>query len=481
MQVLIQQPNTPSRLVQRLQKFVASKYMLPIFAFVVLFCHMFALDAIGFTLLAAYMILVSLSKTHIRAILPAFFMLIMVISLQNGVVIENGEMHLDYIFNMLWYLITLGVMVIVSLVIGIYRRGLRFRFSWGFLGILFMALSFILGGLFMQDYPALNIAGGFIMAAMFIGLYIFAGFVMPKVKMEYLAWVVVYTSLVVVLQIIRVYVIRDIFGSLISNTGINWIKNDITLGWGITNSVAPMMAIGAPFAAYLALKHKSPIYMCLIIGVQTLGVLMTFSRGVIIFSVPFALITLVYLIIRTKKWQRLHVIIGSLILILISIILFYLIWDRIVEMLQNMSEGTGRDSLFRDAIDAFLRNPIFGEGIAYRFQNHDLTVPLYLVHNTPLQFLMWGGIFGLLAFAAHTVFLFLTGLYKPTETRLILLSAIALIYLHSMLDIMFFFPHLTLIYMLFMAKMDSDAHKHGSKFAEIKIFNKTKIIHQPYG
>jgi len=437
-----------------LKRFVASKGMLPIWVCFVLVCHIFALETLALTVFTLFIIFVSVTNTKIQAILPPLVMAILPTSNTYPDLLQN-----PYIVARLWYIIVCASLMFVALIIAFVKRKLSFKPSWGFLGMMLLGLLMLLGGLMSPSYNFLNLAGGAMISAIFITLYIVFAFIAKEIDFDYIAHVFIAMSIVVLIQLFMLFLVNDIMYYMLYGTFAT-IKRQINLGWGISNLIATMLAVGIPFSVYLMTKHKNPIFMFVIFVFQTVGVMMTLSRAMMIFAVPFAFIGIVYAIIRCNKRGRWQLAVGSGIVLIVTIIFVQWQWEQVLEFVGILGDGRGRDDLYIDAWEAFLRNPVFGAGVAYRLNDPLRMTPLMLVHNTVLQFMMWGGIFGLVAFLLHSIQVLATCFYKPNEKKIILLFAFGMIYAQSMLDVMMFFPQTLFYYILFMVLLDADAAKN---------------------
>jgi len=468
MQVLVINKLNFAVFVDNFNKFLASKFMIPVWMCAFMMSHIFALETAMLTIIAFSFIYIMISKTHIRAMLPLLLMCFYLTSNTYSDIL-NG-----YMIQRLWYVICIAFVMIIAFVIGVYKRKLKFRLTWGFLGVLIMGASLIPGGIISQEYDILNFAGGLMITAFYVAFYLVAAFVSKEIEFEYFAQVVVASSIVVMMQLTLIYIDRNIF-YYIQNHTFAVIKAHIYLGWGISNLIAPMIAVGMPFTVYLMVKHKNPMFMFTILVLQTAAAALTLSRALMIFSTPFAIIGIIYAIARHNRRGRWQLAVGLAVVLISIIIVAQIFWEQLVEFWEIFMDGRGRDELWHDALDAFLANPIFGAGVAYRLNDPFRMSPLFLVHNTPLQFMMWGGIIGFLAFMLHSVQVLATAFRRPSEKRLILLFAFGMIYAHSMLDVMVFFPFTLLFYIFFMSIMDADSINSGG-FSLVTRKDKQEVV-----
>ena len=199
---------------------------------------------------------------------------------------------------------------------------------------------------------------------------------------------------------ILVYYIRYRFGLPVSE----WLaKNWIDLGWGIDNNVATILLITAPMTFYLALDRKtSPLYV--LAGVlQYLTILLTFSRGGILFAAITAPVVFIITIIKSKR--KTFTIATLAVLALSAIVLFIVKFGDIRTIFSNIfSDGltsSSRMELYKESLRGFARHPVFGLGGGYdgtNYENHVEGVTFYWFHSTLFQVIGGYGLLGIFAF-----------------------------------------------------------------------------------
>ncbi len=457
MEVLVKQRFNFQTLLRRFERFAGSEQALaPLGCFVLCF-HLFGWDIAGITLLAAYMIFVFLSDAPIRGVLPALMMVAYVISVQNGVTNTDGTFHPEYLLKHLWYIGTLGGFLIASAIYGIYKRRLRFRLTYGFLGVAAMGASLILSGIFSEGYTFKHMLGGVVITSYFLLFFVFCAFVAPHTGFDYIAKTVTVSTLVVMAELLC-HFLR--IGALTPGGGA-LVKQSVILGWGMSNSIAPMIAVGLPFSVYYMSKIKHAWFAFLIFLAQAVVTVLCLSRGMLLFAVPFAVIGFVYALFRQRGTARVQLIVIGAVLAA-AITLFVLVsWEEVARLInfyiENGFQDSNRFNLFSDAWNVFLKYPFFGGGVTYRSMDTSINVKIvYLVHNSVLQFMLWSGILGLIGLLAHLLFTAVVWFKKPNAKKSFLMSAALLIFLQSLLDITWFMPFTTFYYMLFIAAAEHD-------------------------
>ena len=247
-------------IVKRLQTFFASEKMLAVVGLLAVCSHFLALELFFWTILTVYLVYIFVSKTNLRAAIPPLLVIIYFISLQNGLIVQGSNyMRDNYIIDNLWYMIILSAFIVISAVYGIIRRKIKIRFTLGFFAMGALGLSLMLGGLFSYDYNILSLMAGVIFTAIFTLLYIVAQVTLKNANFDYIAKAVLMSTFVIMMQLAVVIVQHNIFGMLADeNIPGSLVKDFMILGWGISNSIAPMIAVGMPFSIYYMAKGKHP-------------------------------------------------------------------------------------------------------------------------------------------------------------------------------------------------------------------------------
>lgn len=185
-----------------------------------------------------------------------------------------------------------------------------------------------------------------------------------------------------------------------------WLAKDwINLGWGIDNNVATLLLISAPMTLYLSTKMKFPPLYFILGIIQYLIIVLTFSRGGILFALITAPAVIICTIIKSPK--KAFPIATLILLVVIGIIVFGVFFDSIKTMLSNIfADGlssSSRIDLYKEALSCFAKHPFFGVGGGYEGAymydvNHVEGLPFYWFHSTLFQIVGGYGLLGIFAF-----------------------------------------------------------------------------------
>ena len=180
------------------------------------------------------------------------------------------------------------------------------------------------------------------------------------------------------------------------------------VGWANTNGVGAIMLVVLPACCYLLVKSKNVFCYTLMVLTFYVTIFLTKSDGALGISCVFLpiLIFFVYKKLPKKQRQAFLSLIGFIAIIgcLTIIALQYngLLESYLASIKKSFKSDTGRSKLYRDAIQNFLKNPIFGVGLGY-YNDASLNVAInplsrFNFHSTFFTSLACMGSFGLLAY-----------------------------------------------------------------------------------
>jgi len=336
----------------------------------------------------------------------------------------------------------------------------------------------MVGGIFSNGYSASTPLMGLVFAAMFIGSLLIGKITTKKIDFDYLAQVLILMGFVACIQLIRMYLIRDIF-SLNELYGGGYAKDRIAIGWANSNAIAIIIGLALPFSVYYMAVHKKTLWGLGVTALFILAIILTLSRTMLLIAAPFAALALSYAIFRQKGKSKLILTIAATSCIIFLGVVFLIQRQEILKALSFFTEtgwsDRGRLELYKTAWETFLRNPLFGAGLVYSTYSQEFNTFLLIVHNSALQFLMWGGIVGLIAFIFHLQITIISAIKKCNEKRMFLFLTAIIVIAHSLLDSSFFMPPTLIIYMLIIGALENNAIENKG-FAEVKSENKKVLV-----
>jgi hypothetical protein len=278
----------------------------------------------------------------------------------------------------------------------------KFRLGKMFFPQLAVSLALLLGGvgvisaerylLALPNVLGLGVAG--------LAVYMIArNFISTEGNVDratYFAKALAYIGVVVALELVVAIAKRHVDIAEWSN--VVW-----HVGWGNRNNISTYLLFTAPMCFYLALKNQrlSVLYI-LLAAFQYICLVLTFSRGGILFGFVAMVVGGVVLIARSKNkmWQLI-----SIATILGAVLIFYLCcMDEVHAVINSLrARGTGlsgRESLYDEAMRVFKDHPFQGNGMGYigHWGAYGDAIKMYWFHSTFSQVIACMGVIGLLAY-----------------------------------------------------------------------------------
>ncbi len=183
----------------------------------------------------------------------------------------------------------------------------------------------------------------------------------------------------------------------------------INIGWINTNTPASIILLAIPACIYMTLYGKNPIPFVVILVILYYGTIVSGSEAVtglcFIFAPIIAITVLLNGKLKSKKLAIFKTVVFILAILLViafavATSLGYL--DDLLDILfSELSNDSNRTALYQNAVDLFLKYPIFGVGQGYRPENPTINVsPLvtYNFHSTLFHVLATMGIFGVIVY-----------------------------------------------------------------------------------
>ena len=313
--------------------------------------------------------------------------------------------NIDELIHLWPVLIPVGIALVVFFVRNIVRKvknGDKFRLGKMFFPQLAVSVALLIGGVgvisaerYVASLPnilGLGVAGlvVYVVARNFIS----TGGDIDRAT--YFAKALAYIGFVVALQLVVVIARRDVDPT-------EWAKVYWHVGWGNRNNISTYLLFTAPMCLYLATKKEKLSILYLLMGAfEYICLVMTFSRGGILFGFIAMVVGGVVLIYRSNNRKRQLV---SIAVALGAVLVFYLCcMDGVHDVLISLkSRGTGlsgRETLYEEATRVFKDNPFLGNGLGYigSWGIYGDAIQMYWFHSTFSQVLACMGVVGLLAY-----------------------------------------------------------------------------------
>lgn len=379
----------PEKWLEAVDRVVYSEwYLFAIAALVVTFWALEAMVA-GFVTLLLIISFLLVVKRDMTPCVPVLMSVYCVIS--------KGEFppYFAYMFVIL-------VPVVGSLIFHfVYYR--TEKLSGGAFGLayLLVAASMFMGGITSNQ---LNVEIKGLAFAAFLGLLPFAVYELivnccnglKKTDfVNYVCRAFAYLGLLITVQLL-IYYIRVWTGIIPSG-------REVHLGWGISNGAATVLLATMPITMYVAVKDEK-VWRSLLFAViaiaQMVAVISTVSRGAILVGIA-EFVLMIIASVAFNRHRKVYVVAYALTAVVVAVCCVVL-RDKLIAFVEkafsNGLAGSGREELYKEAIDVFGQNKLFGVGFGYIGVNSYLnSKPMYYFHSTFFQTIASLGLFGLVA------------------------------------------------------------------------------------
>lgn len=416
-----------SRTALAIREFLHSFWFMMLVAALMVCSNLFGWELPVFYLYLFLGILIVLFDEDLKALIPIFLCCYMTVSYENNPAfnLETSAFYDPAFRAQLFSIIVCAVVLIVVRLVFVIRRSERKPLPKLIFGFGALGLAMILGGIFSEYYSLRTAVFGLAVTVSVCGLYFLFYYGVNFKRMDPRFWAQLFT-------VIGVGLLFELLGMYLKS-GILHMENVdsgvLQTGWGMYNNVGCVLAMSLPASLYLSYVEKRGWIYTIVSVILFAGLIMTQSRSSVLFGGATYLAGAIILLVKCKKKDRLQHLIVFGVSLVIAVIFAAVLWEKLLTLFSDVINRTfergflnGRAEIYAEAIEHFKRNPFFGVGFyectAYRWGllGKDAFLPSRY-HNTILQMMATGGIFGLVCYLAHrleTVMLFVRrpSLYK---------------------------------------------------------------------
>ena len=315
-------------------------------------------------------------------------------------------------------------------------------------GIVFFAIALILGGAFSGYWGKRTIVFGLVEALSLFAIYFFFYYAVnwKELPKHYGMMLFVALGVGVLAEVVGMY-----FNSgAVIGTFIN--RAAFYTGWGIHNNVGCVMAMCMPAPFYLAIKKKEGWAFAIVGTLFYLGVMLSQSRGAMLFGTLIFLVCIVLMLVLSKGFERIKSAIVFGAFALVVLVTGLVLRERVLVLFRAIREAGFDDSLRFDTYRAcwarFLEAPWFGSGFYHTpgtvLQNNGMWTTMegagetgFLpprAHNTLFQLLASGGVFMVLAYLVHRIQTLILFFRHPSAEKTFVFLCVLALLLTSLLD-----------------------------------------------
>lgn len=293
-------------------------------------------------------------------------------------------------------IVVAGCVTAVCLVWYLYKHFIRAKrkpnFGKLWMGMAIAGLVSLLSGVLNPDYDKINMLTVF---AVGFGVYLVYFLIINCTSCDlrrFACKIMMFAGFVIVAEML-------IYFSTVHDLAYVLESKRMRIGWGMTNSIATLLLMAIPATLYLCVEEKHNWALMLAAFIFGVALLVTMSRGNLLFGVFIIPAAFVYAVVKSPYRRGLLISAGVFLVLLLTVFLIFRteLLDLFSQMLEKGFDDNSRFELWEEAWQRFLANPIFGCGyLGYegdRFVGH-----LWKVHCTPLQILSSAGVVGVIGF-----------------------------------------------------------------------------------
>lgn len=204
-----------------------------------------------------------------------------------------------------------------------------------------------------------------------------------------------------------------------------YVPNFVEHGFSIPyfqwkNNVGNYMLLSMPFTFYFIKKNKKPILNSILSVLMVLAMLMSRSRGTLVFGAFVFIVLAIYTFAKSPKAVKIKMAsVYGIIFITIFVISISNIERLIMLVKAAIDDGTsGRLGIYNLALELFKENPFTGVGFyyfpEYGFSSLGENMVVLLFHSTFFQMFTSLGILGLMAYSFLAIIKWRQFFYKGT-------------------------------------------------------------------
>ena len=410
-----------SAVVKTINQTISSPWGIGILGLLTFFAFAFSLEVEFYTFVVLYAIYVAIFADDFSPLIPLFPLCYITPSTINNP--GKSEQGLFYGSSGLYLvgIVYVGVMILLLRIALDENFGFRRLFTMKrtmLVGMLALGTSYFLSGIAHEqylEYAKGNLLFAFIQfASVFLLYFIFSATIKwDRFDIEYFAWVGLIVGLVVAAEVGYIYWTQNVIVDGVI------VRYNISSGWGCYNNIGAMISTSIPFAFYFACRKKNNWAFIALACFLLLAVIASNSRGSMVGAVFSFVVGFIYTCIKCNNKKQLRLVSCILFCALAMGILIFreqlaTIFRDLPGIISVDKESTvihdsDRLNIYKNGIEVFLRNPIFGQTfypIEYDIYSFSEVAKFNSFfperwHNTIVQMLASCGAVGMIAYAYH--------------------------------------------------------------------------------
>ncbi len=433
--------------VRKISDFFYSPIYIYALGIVTLALNMLGIDEITYAFLAVLAITVLLLCPDAMPAIAVLVFYTVARSVGNRNYAKYNE--ISFVFGNIWRVLVRIAIAFHIIVNADFRKVKSSRLLVGFIAV---SAGLLVNGFLSPYYNILSTGDGIrIIRRTFVGYLVMRTCIKPtRETLRYFCYVALVYGLNVGIQLCATYFINKPF----IESGFN--KDSMLLGWGVSNTIGATLFVAMPFVFYLMYtEDKHAWYYFTAVTLMLIAQVFTYARASLLFTLP--LFAAMYVLCLAKGKRRKQIAVCGIVAVVAVIAVAVIMKSMLIEMLQffinNKFGDRGRFKLWSAGIELWKTSPVFGAGI-----HNEMRTQTYY-HNTPLQFLVTGGILGYAGLALNHMQISSLFTQKPTIKRLFLAALTGGIVLISLLDNFYMYSAMQIFFQFAVVFAEHDLNK----------------------
>ena len=432
------------RIVKAFREFFSSIWFVVLTTVMMVMSNLFGLELLAFYYTLFSVLLITLLCEDLKGAVPVVLCGYMTVSVKNNPAsfVETSAFYQPVFKLQLIFILVLIFLAFLARLVTKLMNGVEKPFPKLTIGFLALGISYVLGGLFSPYYSLRTAVFGFVEIASLAVFYFLFYYTVDwkNTDKRYLFYVLMIIGFGVFAEVIGMYV-------RILRSDVPFSRGRLVTGWGMYNNIGCVIAMCLPAPLYIAVTERHGWRYLLCGFVLMVALLLTQSRGAILFGLIVFLAGLIIVLVKSEKNERkLHLILIG-VLAAVAIIVFVIFFGKISALFaslpKNFFDNNGRNPIYKKGWEQFLADPFFGvgfyecDGFRWGILPKDAFLPPRY-HDTYIQLLASGGIFAICAYLYHRVETLLVFFKKPSCEKTFLFLSVAALILTSIVDCHFF-------------------------------------------
>lgn len=474
----------PEKFIKIIRDCLSSRLYPYFAAAVMLLCYFLGGDIYAIYFIAVSAMLMLLFLDDLTPGISIFLFMTVIVSLKNtpsGYAESSGYYYQPVIYIQIIVIISLLVATCIFRIFKTFAQK-KFKPDPVFISLCALAAVFILNGVFFEGYTTKNLLYGLFCAATYLIIFtlIKNNVNCRRKSFELIAHAFLAFSILLIAELIGAYLSYDnIYVDGIIN------RNLLFFGWGVYNTMGLLLLLCIPPVIYLASLYKHGYLLTVYSLALVVACMFSLSRQTMLGLVIIYPLCLVMLF-RRRGYRLINGLIIAAAAIAFALVVA-LRWGEISNIISQIFsnfvidgklDGSGRMTLFRLAIEDFLKAPVFGVGFYSPSINDAVTnltglevIPVFY-HNTVLQMLGSCGFVGLIVYTVHRVLTVFSYCGNPTFERTFVAVTILVILFLSLLDVHMFDILPPMLYSYLLAILVATEKKPEKEPSLIKLVNR---------